>query len=60
VSVLFLDPFSGVSGDMMLGLLIDLGVPAEAIETELRRLLWFARGGYGSNRIAEAAARDLP
>jgi uncharacterized protein (TIGR00299 family) protein len=38
VSVLFLDPFSGVSGDMMLGLLIDLGVPAEAIETELRRL----------------------
>lgn len=22
--------------------------------------LWFARGGYGSNRIAEAAARDLP
>ena len=22
--------------------------------------VWFARGGYGSNRIAEAAARDLP
>lgn len=22
--------------------------------------LWFARGGYGSNRIAEAAARELP
>jgi muramoyltetrapeptide carboxypeptidase len=22
--------------------------------------LWFARGGYGSNRIAEAAVRDLP
>ena len=22
--------------------------------------LWFARGGYGSNRIAEAAAKDLP
>ena len=22
--------------------------------------IWFARGGYGSNRIAEAAARDLP
>src|SRR5688572_2241344 len=22
--------------------------------------LWFARGGYGSNRIAEAAAADLP
>jgi muramoyltetrapeptide carboxypeptidase len=22
--------------------------------------LWFARGGYGSNRIAEAAARDVP
>lgn len=22
--------------------------------------IWFARGGYGSNRIAEAVARDLP
>jgi len=22
--------------------------------------VWFAKGGYGSNRIAEAAARDLP
>lgn len=22
--------------------------------------IWFARGGYGSNRIAEAAARELP
>ena len=22
--------------------------------------VWFARGGYGSNRIAEAAAADLP
>src|SRR4030095_8202628 len=22
--------------------------------------IWFARGGYGSNRIAEAAASDLP
>lgn len=22
--------------------------------------IWFARGGYGSNRIAEAAAADLP
>ena len=22
--------------------------------------IWFARGGYGANRIAEAAARDLP
>ena len=22
--------------------------------------IWFARGGYGSNRIAEAAARDIP
>ncbi len=38
MSVLFLDPFSGVSGDMMLGLLLDLGVPAAAIEEKLRRL----------------------
>ncbi len=38
MSVLYLDPFSGVSGDMFLGLLVDLGVSAEALETELRTL----------------------
>ena len=42
--------------------------PDEARLTALREVMadpsvdavWFARGGYGSNRIAEAAAADLP
>jgi pyridinium-3,5-bisthiocarboxylic acid mononucleotide nickel chelatase len=38
MKILFLDPFSGISGDMMLGLLVDLGVPISAIEEELHKL----------------------
>lgn len=32
----------------------------EVMADERYDAVWFARGGYGSNRIAEAAARDLP
>lgn len=32
----------------------------EVMADESVDAVWFARGGYGSNRIAEAAARDLP
>jgi muramoyltetrapeptide carboxypeptidase len=32
----------------------------EVIADEQYQAVWFARGGYGSNRIAEAAATDLP
>ena len=32
----------------------------EAMADEQVDAIWFARGGYGSNRIAEAAAADLP
>ncbi len=38
MKTLYLDPFSGISGDMFLGLLIDLGVSPAAIENELRKL----------------------
>ena len=34
----YLDCFSGVSGDMCLGAIVDAGVPLEAIETPLRSL----------------------
>jgi muramoyltetrapeptide carboxypeptidase len=32
----------------------------EVMADEQYQAVWFARGGYGSNRIAEAAAADLP
>jgi hypothetical protein len=38
MKTLFLDPFSGISGDMFLGLLVDLGVSLADIEKELRKL----------------------
>lgn len=45
--ILYLDPFAGASGDMFLGLLVDLGVEPEQIEAQLRclpldgwRLVW--------------------
>ncbi len=38
MSVLFLDTFAGISGDMFLGMLIDLGVPLEVITAGLEKL----------------------
>jgi uncharacterized protein (TIGR00299 family) protein len=43
MSVLYLDTFSGISGDMMLGLMVDLGVELGTIEAELAKL---AVSGY--------------
>lgn len=38
MKLLYLDTFSGISGDMMLGLLVDLGVDLQAIREELAKL----------------------
>lgn len=38
MTLLFLDTFAGISGDMFLGLLVDLGVPLETIRSELAKL----------------------
>jgi len=38
MTILYLDAFSGISGDMMLGLLVDLGVPLEVLEQDLAQL----------------------
>ena len=37
-----------------------LGALREVMADDSIDAIWFARGGYGSNRIAEAAAADLP
>jgi len=38
MKTLFLDTFSGISGDMFLGLLLDLGLPLADLEAELKKL----------------------
>ncbi len=36
--ILYFDPFNGASGDMVLGALLDLGLPLEHLEAELSKL----------------------
>lgn len=43
MSLLYLDCFAGLAGDMMLGLLLDLGLPLDDLQADLRRV---SLGGY--------------
>ncbi|MBA2248202.1 MAG: DUF111 family protein, partial [Chloroflexia bacterium] len=43
MKIAFFDPFSGASGDMILGALVDAGLSLNALTTELSRL---DLGGY--------------
>jgi|YNPNPStandDraft_1061719.scaffolds.fasta_scaffold00209_13 uncharacterized protein (TIGR00299 family) protein len=38
MGILYIDAFSGASGDMILGALLDMGVPREVLEAELGKL----------------------
>ena len=38
MKALFIEPFAGISGNMMLGALIDAGVPFAYLEEEFRKL----------------------
>jgi uncharacterized protein (TIGR00299 family) protein len=38
VRILYLEPFSGISGDMLLGALVDLGVPVEVVRAQVEAL----------------------
>jgi uncharacterized protein (TIGR00299 family) protein len=42
-TILFVDPFSGASGDMLLGALLDLGLPRDGLQAELGKM---ALSGY--------------
>ena len=53
MKILYLDPFSGISGDMFLGLMVDLGVDLQAIEAGLATLPiegWQLRSSRQSRR----------
>lgn len=38
MKTLFVEPFMGISGNMFLGALMDIGVPFEYLKTELEKL----------------------
>jgi uncharacterized protein (TIGR00299 family) protein len=54
MKTLFFDPFAGISGDMTLGALVDLGVPFEVLKSELSKL---GLDGYelSARRVSRAA-----
>ena len=69
MNLLYLDTFSGMSGDMMLGLLVDLGIELDAIKTELAKLPVTGyrleqrsekRHGIGGTRVQVVCDDNLP
>jgi len=62
MKTLFLDVFSGISGDMFLGAMIDLGVDAHALERELEKLKldgWHLRVARGQKANISGVKFDV-
>jgi len=69
MSLLYLDAFSGISGDMFLGLTLDLGLEPSRLEAELARLPFHdyrlsvrreLRKGISGTRVEVEVPRDQP
>jgi len=64
--IAYLDCFSGISGDMFLGALVDCGVPAELLEETVAKLdlgarleiLHVVRGGIGATKVNVFAGNE--
>ena len=59
MKTLYLDIFSGISGDMFLGAMIDLGVDAGKLETELRKLALGENWHLHIHRASKAAIEGV-
>ena len=67
--VAYLDCFSGIAGDMLLGAIVDAGLPVEELRTELRRLPLdtyelsaqrVTRAGIAATHVTVDVPPDLP
>jgi uncharacterized protein (TIGR00299 family) protein len=67
--IAYLDCFSGVAGDMILGAIVDSGLPIEDLRTELRRLCLdeyvlgarrVSRAGIAATHVTVDVPPDLP
>jgi uncharacterized protein (DUF111 family) len=62
MTTLYLDIFSGISGDMFVGAMIDLGVDARALERELEKLKldgWHLRVARGQKANISGVKFDV-
>ena len=56
--VLYYDCFAGISGDMHLGAMVDLGVPADFLRAELEKLNISLKNEIKERKLAEDKKRE--
>ena len=59
MNIAYFDCFSGVSGDMSLGALIDLGVPVEALTSAMKRLKYLTDWSIETRRERRGAIEGM-